>query len=185
VKSLLQSLDATRLMILGSFIGALVMGGLVLLHQRPLLEELDQQLDSDVKLLGRTVQSKAFQLAELQRQAGREQFKGEDHAETYIRQIASHEEVQVGQVDVTPAPDLFPAPGIRDRRYSIRPPRGQDRSFRRDNLGNFLYRLEADSRRVRVTSIRISPHGRAPRPHEVTSDRWDFQFEITTREKVD
>ncbi len=185
MKSLTKSLDATRLMILGSFLGALVMGGLVFFHQRPLMAQLDRQLENEVLVLGRTVQTKGVQLAELQRQASREQFKGEDHAETYIRQIASHEDVQVGQVNVNPAPDLFPAAGIRDRRYSITPPRGQDRSFRRDSLGNFLYRLEADSRRVRVTRIRISPHGRAPRPHEVASDRWDFEFEITTREKLD
>jgi hypothetical protein len=48
-----------------------------------------------------------------------------------------------------------------------------------------MYMLERESRRVRVTSVTITPvTPKRLKPHEVLPDAWNFSLEITAREKV-
>ena len=55
---------------------------------------------------------------------------------------------------------------------------------RRASIANFLFTLEQDSRRVKVTSIRIDPFAKL-KPGELGGDEWTFEAEITSRRKIE
>ncbi len=179
---LFRSLNSTRIIIIGSFIGALTMGGLVY-AQKQKLAELDERLrPSGAPQLVAELQTRALELANLQRLADREQFKQRDDAEYYMRSVASHNYVNIGTVD-TVRSDNERRQGAIDTIITIKPPRGGKNAYTRDQISNFLYKLEADSRRVRVTRIAIRPEsGQRARPHEVGGDRWTFDIDATIRQ---
>ena len=54
----------------------------------------------------------------------------------------------------------------------------------RASVANFLYKLEELSRRVRVTSLKLTPHSRL-KPGELGDDFWTFSAEITARRAVE
>jgi len=64
-------------------------------------------------------------------------------------------------------------------------PLNKDASFGRIKLGNFFYSLESDSRRVKVTEIKIEMDNRKTKPHEKPNDKWTFDCKVTSRQKKD
>jgi len=124
----------------------------------------------------------ALRLKELQRVADKEGLKGENDPELYIREVAAQDNVSIGAVDVS-ASVTSPMRGVEDRRYKIRPS-NKNEPFVRGSIGNFLYKLEEDSRRVKVTSIKLSPLKRL-KPGQIGDDVWTFEAEITSRQAVD
>ena len=102
--------------------------------------------------------------------------------ETYIRSIAADKKVSVGQVRTSPTV-RSPIAGYEDRMIKI-VPANKDPRFTRSQIGNFLYKLEADSRRVKVTSLRLEPADRL-KPGEVGDDEWKFDVTITVRSKAE
>jgi len=179
---ILANLNSTRVIILGSFLGAAVMGGLVY-AQKLEVAELDEQLSPrGVPKLVTELQTSALELANLQRLADREQFKQRDDAETYARAIAGNQYVNIGQID-TKRSDNERVRGAIDSVISLTPPKGGKTAYTRDQISNFLYKLEADSRRVRVTRVlmRKDPADKS-KPHEVGADRWTFDVDITIRQ---
>ena len=49
---------------------------------------------------------------------------------------------------------------------------------------NYLYLLESQSRRVRVTSIQLTPEEKK-KEYEHTNDLWKWNIELTSRTKVE
>ena len=76
-----------------------------------------------------------------------------------------------------------PFKGVEDLTYSIKP-KYRDKRFLRASVANFLYKLEELSRRVRVTSLKLTPHSRL-KPGELGDDFWTFSAEITARRAVE
>jgi len=145
-----------------------------------------EQIQSELKLvpnLVRDIQKLGIELNNYQEAASGEILKGDDYdAETYIREIAADPNVNIGQVKTTPS-KKSPYRDVEDRIYKIVPDSRNPR-FTRSQIGNFLYKLEAASRRVRVTSLKLIPANKL-KAGEIGDDVWTFEAAITTREKVD
>ena len=119
------------------------------------------------------------QLQDLKAQEG--VLQGQD-PDFYIRKIAQEDAIGIGQVDIAPR-KTTPKRGLVDQHHKIKPS-NKNRSYSRGQIGNFLYKLEAESRRVKVTSFKIS-HMNRVKPGEVGDDAWKFEAEITTRDLSD
>lgn len=176
----LWKMSLPRAMILICSLGSLVTGAAVFLHSRR-LDEVHGELRR-VKELVKEIQTDAYRLDDLQRRASKEKFKAQEEPETYVRMVAGQDNVEMGQLDLTSRPDE-PARGIKDTIYKITP---QSRTFHynRTQIGNFLYKLEAQSPRVKVTRLKLTPFDK-PVPGEVGKDRWNFEADLTTRTKVE
>ena len=124
------------------------------------------------------IQELAFTLDELLSKAEKEGFKGVESAETYIRKIAQIPNVNVGQLEINPDENI-PFTGVKDLVYRIKPANKTQR-FGRTNIANFLYSLEEKSRRVKVTSLKLTPITKIA-PGSVGDDFWTFEAEITSR----
>jgi len=61
----------------------------------------------------------------------------------------------------------------------------RERTFQRLRIANFLYTLEYDSRRVKVTDMKLEIAEKKPKPHEVPADEWFFDAEVTSRQRAD
>ncbi len=175
----LSDLNFPRVVILGSLLASAVTGYFVYVNKARLT-----QLKQDVKNapgVVRDIQMAALELEGLREAASREGLKGEGDPEFYIRTIAQAENVDIGQVEVFPSTSV-PARGVEDRRYKVKPAE-KTSYFRRGSIANFLYKLEADSRRVRVTHVKIEPHEKL-KPGQIGKDFWKFEAEITSRQAV-
>ncbi len=113
-------------------------------------------------------------------------LQAQDDAELYIRQTASEPEVLIGQLVVTPSRSRGSrTKGVEDVRYKIEP-LSKNTKFSRGQIGNFLYQLEAKSRLVKVTHIKLSPAQKNLKPGEINqTDAWIFEAEVTSRRKVE
>jgi hypothetical protein len=74
--------------------------------------------------------------------------------------------------------------GIVDKKIRIKPT-SRDKVFQRSKIANFLYKLEADSRRIRVTDMVIELGGKSRvREHEIPEEgNWTYDVEITSRQR--
>ena len=124
------------------------------------------------------IQRLGLELDQLQKLEGEDglQNSAPDH---YVREVASMSAIEIGQVSVG-SRETSPSRGLTDRNNPIEP-MSSDRAFSRGQIGNFLYQLEAESPRVKVTSFSISPLNRI-KPGEIGDDSWTFKAVITTRE---
>jgi len=180
VKAFFGRMSIMRAVILFCSLGSLVLGVLVYLRSQR-LDQVHNELKR-VKDVVREIQTDAYRLDDLQRLADKEQFKAQEELETYIRSVAAQENVDVGQLNLTQK-DKSPARGIEDKIYSI-VPANKTRHYPRGTIGNFLYSLEAGSRRVKITRVRLTPFDKTA-AGEVGKDRWTFEADLTTRTKLD
>ena len=72
---------------------------------------------------------------------------------------------------------------VVDKVYRIKSD-ARERSFQRPRIANFLYTLEFDSRRVKVTSLKLSPSNKRLKPGEIGDDLWTFEAALTVRSKT-
>jgi len=167
-----------RAVILFCSLGSLTLGALVYTRSKR-LDQVQDELKL-VKDLVKEIQVDAYRLDDLQRRASAEKFKAQDQPESYIRSIAGQAYIEMGQLDFSKRFDT-PARGVRDTIYKITP-QSKTQHYNRGQIGNFLYRLETDSPRVKVTRIKLTPFDKVS-PGEVGKDRWNFEAELTTRTK--
>lgn len=177
----LASMTFPRWVIVASVLGSGYLGWEVW-HKAQRLHEVEDELRR-VKPLVQSIQQNGARLDQLQKTADKEGLRGEQaNPELYITQIAQQDRVDIGQVNITPR-TTSPQRGIEDRHFAIRPNSRTER-FSRGQIGNFLYKLEADSRRVRVTDLKITPVDRL-KPGELGDDAWTFEATITSRQAVE
>lgn len=180
MKRFLAAMTFPRWVILVSLLGSCALGWIVW-QKTTRLEQVQREL-AQVKPLVREIQENALRLNALQQAADKEGLKGESDPELYIRRVAQQEHVNIGQVVITPR-TTTPVRGVEDRHYGIRPA-NRSESFRRGNIGNFLYKLEDDSRRVKVTELKLTPVARV-KPGEIGPDDWTFEATITSRQAAE
>ena len=178
--SFFQRMSFPRIVILLCSLGSLAFGALVYLRTDR-LAEVQAELIS-VKSVVRDIQTDAYRLAELQKAASTDTFKSQDEPETYIRQVAADDHINMGQIDIAPS-TKNPARGIEDNIYKMTP-REKSQRFTLGQVGNFLYKLEAESRRVKVTQLKLTPFEKVT-PGQVGKDAWNFEAELTTRTKIE
>ncbi len=180
MKSFLGRMSFPRAVILFCSLGSLTLGVLVYLRSQR-LDEVHNELKR-VKDVVREIQTDAYRLDDLQASASTEKFKAQEELESYIRAVAGEDNIKMGQLDLSSMPRT-PARGILDKIYKIAPAT-KAQHYVRGYIGNFLYRLEKDSRRVKVTRLKLTPFDKAV-PGEIGKDRWVFEADLTTRTKVE
>jgi len=178
---LFRNMTFPRGVILVSLVSSAVLGYFVWARGSR-LDEIHQEL-RQVKTVCREIQELGVELDQLQRAKKREGLtEYQNDPETYIRSIGAHERVGIGQLDTTPSVKT-PMRGVEDRIYRIRPANKTQR-YSRSQIGNFLYQLEAESRRVRVTSLKLLPFKKL-KAGEIGDDVWTFEAAITSRSQVE
>jgi hypothetical protein len=146
--------------------------------------ELEDALANDVPKLSLELQNLAKRYTVLNKQFERDGLQGQSDPATYIRTIAAGRDVQIGDITVDPPQETQPMTGVLDTRYTIKPS-NRDRGFPRLNIANFLFKLESESRRMRVTKLRMEPEAKSVQPENVLeSDSWRWEAEVTTRTKM-
>ena len=177
--SMLSTMSFPRWMILTCALATPVLGWFAW-QKTEHLDELEQEL-AMVPTLVREIQTRAIQLDTLQKQIDKDKLGKLDKAELYIQKIAQDGRVNIGDVNISPDKD-YPTKGVVDYEFLIKPS-DQKREYNRHQIANFLFKLEEESRRVRVTRLEIEPSTRRVRAEDVLRDAWTFEVTATSRQK--
>ncbi len=153
------------------------------MHARRL--SLEDALTREVHEIALDLRNLARRHSVLTKQLDREGFKEQSDPATYIRAIAANAAVLMGDVTVAPPSEAEHIRGILDTRYTISSS-SFDRGYPRLNIANFLYKLESESRRMRVTRLRMDPEAKNLKPENVLDvDSWRWEVEVTSRTKLE
>ena len=180
---MLASMNLARWIILLSILAAIGLGafGWTLIQERKTLE---QALLVAVPKRAQDIQILSRQYSRLNSEFEREGLKAQAKPEQYIRSLASNPKVGLGGVKVDlKAGTNTSAKGVADLRYTIKPQESKT-AHGRDRIANYMWLLEHESRRVRVTQIRLDPQGKYE-PWEPAGDQWEWDIEVTSRQKVE
>ncbi len=146
---------------------------------------LEDALSGEVRRVALDTRNKARRFTVLQKQSEREGLEGQSDPVSYIRRIAASSDVKLGDTTVDPPSEAENIKGVLDTRYSIKPS-SRDRGFPRLNIANFLYKLESESRRMRVTRVSMEPEAKSTKPELVLdNDSWRWEAEVTSRTKIE
>jgi len=181
MKSFFQSMNLARGIIVLSLLGSIVLLWMGLKHSSQ-LSKMKGNYASDVDKLTTQVAQLARKHTQLSDSLKGENLQGEAELQGYIYKVAGMDRVEIGNPVMNPSqPDPFQK-GIVDKKINIRPD-NRERTFARTTIANFLYTLEQQSRRVKVTMIRIENGDRRVKPHEIPKDQWTFEAEVTSRQR--
>ena len=169
-----------RAVILFCSLGSLALGVLVYMRSQRLSEVKDEL--THVPALVKEIQTDAFRLGDLLSKADKNLLKPQSEPETYIRAIAVDGKINMGQIDIVKSTKPQ-SKNVEDKIYKMTPQTKTQR-YSRGQIGNFLYKLEADSPRVKVTRLKLTPFDKVA-PGEIGKDSWIFEADLTTRTKVD
>ena len=197
MKSFFKDFNLARAIILCSLVGAIALGVFGWMQSRK-LSELQASLErnqvrksaggsydeTDVTKLVREIETlgrKHSQLSKAQRAEG---FTETEGLNNYIERAIMADGVELGEHGTDPSTTPV-GKGIEDKRIRIKP-NSRERVFPRSKIANFLYKLEADSRRIRVTDLVIELGGKTKvREHEIPEENaWTYEVEITSRQRV-
>ena len=144
------------------------------------LKKKERALRTQVAPLVSNTQQLAVEHTRLTKEANKDGLSGQNSPESYIRGIATSDKVEIGDVSITTR-EISPTKGVTDRVYTIRPT-AKGRSYTRPRISNFLFKLEDDSNRIKVTDISIDVAQKNLKPHEVPKDEWTFTAQVTSRQ---
>lgn len=180
MKAFFAGMNLARAIILLSLLGSI---GLAWFGatRRTEVKELRAALASTVPSIVSDIQQLSEVHTKLTRDKDGDQFLRQATPELYIRGIGDKPNLSLGQLTLDPKKD-YPTKGIIDQKYRIVPEK-KDRAYSRGQISEFLYYLEAESRRVRVTDVKIDLVDSKTKPHEIPRDAWTFEAEVTSRQK--
>lgn len=127
-----------------------------------------------------SIQQNAENYANYKDRAASDQLKDQDPS-VYIRALAGHPNINIGRVEVN-FTESESGRGVSQRNYQITPTESRA-TFDRRNIANFLYKLEEDSRRVKVTSIELNNASSRVEPGARPQDLWQLKATISMRER--
>ncbi len=180
-------LNFARVMILTCLVGSCVLGWSIRENYEQIKLQ-DQALAPNGKAaqLVRQIQSLSKRYTELYDRKSDEKLTAQGKPQTYISDTAAHVDIRVGRVDIK-VNERSVTSNIRDKTYTVTP-QERDTQFLRSNIANFLWKVEADSRRVRVTQLTMTAHNSQGktrvRPEEFPEDTWTFSCKITSRQRT-
>lgn len=178
----LESITFPRIVIALSLVGSAVLAWFDFTLGNELAQRTEEN-DRTAPLAVRRIQEHSHVLKQLQEQLEDDKWSGQNNPGSYVRAIAQHDDVRLGQVSVTPSSPDNLGNGIVDQKYTIKPD-SNDRGWSQSAIGNFLYKLEADSPRVRVTRIKLQPPSKKRyKPHDFPDNEWTYEVEITSRQR--
>lgn len=196
MKSFFKDFNLARAIILFSLVGSIALAVFgYLQHQK--LADLQADLEksgvrkassgsydeSDVTKLVREIETlgrKHTQLTKAQRAEG---FTETEGLGNYIERAINADGVDLGENNKDPSSTPV-TKGIVDKKIRIKPS-SRDRVYPRSKIANFLYKLEADSRRIRVTDFTIELGGKSKvKEHEIPEENnWTYDVTITSRQR--
>tara|TARA_R110002126_G_scaffold28577_8_gene95346 strand:+ start:6206 stop:6805 length:600 start_codon:yes stop_codon:yes gene_type:complete len=192
--SFFQGFNTVRVLILLFLIGSIPMGMQVWKREQG-IRTLAAQVGHHRNFEARSVQGSelvarvdsiitlAKEHSELQKSLKGEGIRGNDSPMVYVRTIAKDSKINLGRVEINASEKDYG--GFIDKIFSITP-QDSKTTFTRQAISNFMYKLESDSRRVRVTKFNIDAtdeNGRRPKIDVLPSDLWSFDCEISIREQ--
>ncbi len=181
MSSLFKSMNLARgIMVLGG-VGALALGanGWRLHGMRTELEDA-LAAGGEVEQAVNRIQRLGKEATKLESDVAREGLGSQDEPTLYIRTLAADKRVQMGQVEINPQNPSTTYKGTIDQQYTIKPQ--TDKGYMRDRIANFMWLLESQSRRVRVTHIQLSQESRTD-AQDHGNDLWKWSIEVTSRAK--
>lgn len=182
MKTFFQQMNLARAIMLLALIGSVVLASIGWKHHTE-LEELRLNEDKDVPKLVQQIEQLARRHTQLSKALRQENLVGQADLESYIRKVATADKVEVGDLKLLPADDQR-TKGIVDKKYTIKIS-DRERQFARSRISNFLYKLESESRRVKVTHLVFETAEKKLKPHELPNDMWTFEAEVTSRQRVE
>ncbi len=181
MKAFFRSMNLARGIIFTALLGSVALLWYGLRHASR-LSEMKQNYTTDVAKLAPQLAQLARKHSQLTDALKGESLQGEANLQDYIYKVAGMDRVEVGNLDLNPSKGDPISKGVVDKTINIRPD-NRDRAFARTTIANFLYTIEQQSRRVKVTMIKIENADRRVKPQEVPKDTWTFEAEITSRQR--
>ncbi len=182
MKAFLKGMNLARAIMLLSIVGCIALG--ILGWQRTQqLSEMKDDLNDRMKPLVKDLMQTAQRHTSLSKSLKDDSLGAQADLETYIRKVAGKDKVEIGNVDLTSSSEQR-SKTVVDKVYRIKSD-SRERTFQRLRIANFLYTLEYDSRRVKVTDLKLEIAEKKPKPHEVPADEWFFDAEVTSRQRAD
>lgn len=175
MKEFFAGMNLSRAVILLALLGSAVLGWLVQ-EKSARLAEIDDELQT-VPVLAKEIQRLGIELQQYVDISG-PNAGADTNYHDYVRSIASSSRVEIGQVNLDPDVREYNR-DVEDRNYKVTP-QNKNQRFHQSKIGNFLYTLEAENRRVKVTRFEIRAADTI-RPGEVGTDSWTFSATITER----
>lgn len=129
----------------------------------------------------RRIVHQAKRYTDFKEQLASDGMEHEDNLQSYIRNVAVHQKIGLGRINVTTQPTKSIFKGSQDREFRIRH-KDAKADFSRLQACNFMFKLEDGSNRIRVTEFRMSAAERTE-PESIPNDRWTFECKVTMREK--
>lgn len=182
MKSFFRTMNLARAMILLSVLGACVLAWTGW-RRASRVEQMRHNVDADMSKLATQLVELARKHSQLTDSKKGENLQGEADLQSYIYKIAGMDRVEVGNMNLTQSEDPF-TKGVVDKKITIRPD-NRERTFRRTTLANFLYTLEQQSRRVKVTMVKLEVADRRLKPEMLPEDQWLFEAEVISRQRLD
>ena len=182
--SLFQNMNLARGIMLGALAASAALGFLGW-KQYDQLKELKADRDRNFPQLVPQLMTSGRKHTQLAKNLDKEGLKGQANLMTYANTCAAAEMVEIGNIDPTQSKDTnVGVKGIVDQKLNIKPS-DPKRAYPRTRIANFLFTLEKDSRRVKVTDIELTLANSKVARQEVPDDSWTFQTEITSRQRVE
>lgn len=191
-----KNFNLARWIIFASLLGSLALGVVGYL-QASTLSELRSNLeksgvrksgavsydDSDIAKLVRELETLGRKHTQLTKAKRAEGFTETEGLNNYIERAITQDGVELGEHGTDPSTASV-TKGIVDKKIRIKPT-SREKVFQRSKIANFLYKLEADSRRIRVTDLKIELGGKSRvREHEIPEEgNWTYEVEITSRQR--
>lgn len=186
--SFFRDMNLERWVILLALLAALGFGGVGFFKYRAERVELEQALETRVPKLAYEVQVKAQRYSKLYKDADLSGLgSGSSTPESFIRDLAANERTRLGQIDFASPTEATPRKGVKDVKFAFYPP-GRNKAFGRQNIANFLYLIESENRRLRVTRVKLDIEPKSLKPHEMPpgdADKWRWEADVTVRQKSD
>jgi hypothetical protein len=182
MKSFFQKMNLARAIILFAVVGSIALG-VNGWNQHKRLADLRDDLDVDAPKLVRELMRLGHQHTQLQRTKSKEGLGKQADFGTYIRTAANKDGVEIGEIKLAGQP-LPRSQGVVDNVQTITPS-DRERKYERYRIANFLYSLERDSHRVKVTHVKMNIAEKNLKYHEIPEDLWTFDAAATSRERTE
>jgi hypothetical protein len=181
MKSFFQGFNLARGIILFSILGSLVLGWLCWQRSQE-LAELREDVGVKMTPVVTALRQAALRHKQLSQSVKGEGLQGQAALVSYIRTVGAKDRIEIGELNMT-AQETSPSTNIVDKKETIKPDNPQA-SFKRMTLVNFFHTLESDSRRVKITRVKIEVADmKGLKTHEVPQDNWRFDAEVTSRQR--
>ena len=178
MKDFFGNMNFPRAVIIVSLLASAVLGYFVR-ERTDRLAQIHEELRRVPELV-KSIQQLGITHTQYQEAAAGKAGVSDNDYDPYIRRIAADDLVGIGQVQIDPSKKK--SKDTEDRIYKIKPAQ-KNQKYYRAKIGNFLYKLETDSRRVKVTRFKLTPHKKL-KPGDVGNDQWTFEATITSRMQI-